>query len=104
MAAADKIVTLLVLMFACCSFYKVSAVNPAHCALKDLQQCRDYLKVGPGPGPFPIHPTLPTKDSECCKKVRQVTEWKELQDCLTKEDKLDYWLSRIQSLPHNCKL
>jgi hypothetical protein len=103
--AANKFVALLVMVVLCCSFYKASAVNPDHCALKNqvLEHCRDYLKVTPGPGPFPA-PTLPAKNSECCKKVREVTVWKEVMDCLTREEMLDYWMSRIESLPQNCKL
>jgi hypothetical protein len=101
--AANKIVALLVLVIACCSFYKASADNPEHCALKNqvLEHCRGYLKV-PLPGPSPA-PTPPAKDSDCCKKVREVTEWKELLDCLTREDKLYYIMSRIKSLPRACK-
>jgi hypothetical protein len=90
-------------VIACCSFYKASAVKPRALRPKKqvLEHCRDYLKV-PGPGPSPA-PTLPAKDSDCCEKVREVTVWKELLDCLTREDKLYYMMSRIKSLPHACK-
>jgi hypothetical protein len=104
-AAANKIVALLVLMITCCSFYKASAVNPEHCALKDqvLNLCREYLRVVPVPGP--IHPpTPPAKDSRCCKKVREVTQWKELMDCLTHDEERDHWMWWMRALPGVCKI
>jgi hypothetical protein len=105
MVAANKIVALLVLMIVCCSFYKTSAVNPELCALKDqvLKLCRGYLRVVPVPGPNPP-PTQPTKDSRCCKKVGEVTEWKELMDRLTHDEERGHWMWRMRSLPGVCKI